>query len=493
MLPIVSFTSAIIFLFLLPPFTLPAARGSTPLSYSIFAARQHPPCRARRASTHIDSIFAAWLCQRATFNRTAAIAVSAVLHAIFVLFAGCRCRCNMFELDWGMLNALDPLAVVAEDGAEGGAQGQLVDLAAGLDEGAIDAASQASLAVVARARGRGVRGARRGRGRGRGRGRVAEPDAGEDGQAAEPAAGHDGLAGRKRTWAQRSWGLMRFAREVRTKKKVARGLARLRPLVHAWNEQRLRRGDEVVLPGESPQPMVHPNSYRPSAVLREAWRGIRRPAQREGFDGTHMGLDILCGVAGVMHHAQRLASSSFLGEVDEPLIVMRHYDFTPMKVRFGSLQAQLMPHARYWRHDGDCWRAVEFAEISKRYGSSLHFGTVEVFAECTTVHHVNGEHGVVTRRYFVPPCVGQRANACCTFEALEQSLPELNVASINGLARRLGWLFYMDSPDAAGANMLKQKYLSSLLDERVATLRNLVYRVSWPNLILHIIILVMVP
>ena len=92
---------------------------------------------------------------------------------------------------------------------------------------------------------------------------------------------------------------------------------------------------------------------------------------------------MVCGLAGVMWTAQTAALKRVLGELGEPLIVLRHYDFTPTEVRFGALQAEVMPLARYWRHDGNRWQAVPFEEVSRRFGGNLQHGTVElVCVEC---------------------------------------------------------------------------------------------------------------
>jgi len=327
------------------------------------------------------------------------------------------------------------------------------------------------LSPARRGRGRGLVRARRGSGRGRaaggevaGGGEAAGADAGGD----EVAGGEVGVD--KRKWLQREWKLLKYARSEKKRKSSQLKASVLDPLVHAWNDERLRYGDEVEKPTVKASTIAkHPNAFRPCAVLVRAWRGIGASSQREGVDGSHAGLDFVTGVAGAMAFAQRRAATKALDSLTTPCVIMRHYDFTPAKVRFGALQAELMPHARYWQHDGAKWKAVGFEEISRRFGRNLRYGTVELFAECSEVHYASASgEGIVSHRFFTPPpVVGQRANACVTFEALEKSIPQLDVESVNALSERLGFLFYLEAPDASAVNGLKKKFIASVLGDRV--------------------------
>lgn len=226
---------------------------------------------------------------------------------------------------------------------------------------------------------------------------------------------------------------------------------RVQPRCH----QRLRQGDEVDVAGlqvEAAGPR-HPNSYRPAAVLRAAWSAVGRSLERSGIDGTHRASEIITGVAGILLAAQAAKLSQALDDVSVLFVLTRSYDFTPMQVGFGALQAELMPHARYWKHDGQRWVIAAFQERAgtptspaplrpirdgpssptnptppikemSRNSGLLRYGTVEVFAECLMLHHAAGEAGVVAHKEWMPPIVAERGNACCTFEALERSVPE---------------------------------------------------------------------
>ena len=44
-------------------------------------------------------------------------------------------------------------------------------------------------------------------------------------------------------------------------------------------------------------------------------------------------------------------------------VVTRHYDCTPVRTRFGQLQDQVMPHARYlWQDAEQNWKSLVLAE-----------------------------------------------------------------------------------------------------------------------------------
>ena len=70
-----------------------------------------------------------------------------------------------------------------------------------------------------------------------------------------------------------------------------------------------------------------------------------------GIDSLHRELDVLCTVSSAAANAQadwvQSCLAQMIGEGDSVLVVQRQYDATPARVRFGQLQGQLEPHARY--------------------------------------------------------------------------------------------------------------------------------------------------
>jgi hypothetical protein len=92
------------------------------------------------------------------------------------------------------------------------------------------------------------------------------------------------------------------------------------------------------------------------------------------------------GVLVVVASAFTETQDAFIaGEVDfirdkgYNFVITRHYDCTPIRVRFGSLQDRVMPHARYSYFDKDLdkWVQLSLPEYLSK-GPSPHlirFGT----------------------------------------------------------------------------------------------------------------------
>lgn len=147
-----------------------------------------------------------------------------------------------------------------------------------------------------------------------------------------------------------------------------------------------------------------------------------------------------------------------------PFVVTKHYDFTPKRLSFGALHAQVMPWARYFQHNGKKWVTVPYEEMTQKY-RVLHFGVLEVFAQCHSLHFPNGEAGVTHRNILIPPLIAQRANGSCTYRALEDSCPLLSVQAIIRAAIDSPYVFLCDGPDNASANGLSQRFIASLLKD----------------------------
>eukprot|EP00974_Lingulodinium_polyedra_P051306 4934647-Lingulodinium_polyedra.AAC.1 len=154
----------------------------------------------------------------------------------------------------------------------------------------------------------------------------------------------------------------------RQQKLVARATNMYGKLKQAWDSQRLRSGDRVadVCHGQRRR-AIQWNIFNPEGVLRFAFRSLGAgPAEREGIDGTHKALALLSAVASAAMRAQasavRSTFAAFSGDHDSgALVISRHYDGTPLRLRFGCLQEQVHPHARYLIQDGQTWKAVPFS------------------------------------------------------------------------------------------------------------------------------------
>jgi hypothetical protein len=114
-----------------------------------------------------------------------------------------------------------------------------------------------------------------------------------------------------------------------------------------------------------------------------------------------------------------------LMEARKPIVISRHYDFTPMKFDFGDLQQRVMPHARYYRLVDSKWTALTHEELGER-GGRVRFGVLECMTQTVSVYYP-GEHGPEALEIHVPPLVASSSAASCLFTALEKSVPQLNL------------------------------------------------------------------
>ena len=145
--------------------------------------------------------------------------------------------------------------------------------------------------------------------------------------------------------------------------------------------------------------------------------------------------------------------------------MLRYYDFTPVSVAFGKLQSVLMPHARYFRHDGQSWQLAPYDELSRRCGQWQHLrsGVLEFMAQACSFHYCRPSGKAVNKNVYCPPMVMPRASASVTFRALKVSVSEFSLEKILTMAQTLPYIFYCDGPDNASANSLKKRHLAAAL------------------------------
>ena len=125
---------------------------------------------------------------------------------------------------------------------------------------------------------------------------------------------------------------MAYVRLKKTIRKKERCNALATPIIDAWNSERLREGDRVDHLDEAPAGMRHPNAYNPEAIIRKAFEGISKSIAKDGLDGTRMGLDLLCGVAGALDLGQHQALQSEVRAMlvlKRPFVLHQYYDFIP--------------------------------------------------------------------------------------------------------------------------------------------------------------------
>ena len=113
-------------------------------------------------------------------------------------------------------------------------------------------------------------------------------------------------------------------------------------------------------------------------------------------------------------------------------MLSRHFDPTPIKVRFGRLQGLLAPHARYLVPEGERYRSVKFDEFrSFRPHVRVKYGVLELMAQQTEISFAVGiGSSLVEQHKFVvksKPVFMQAATASVTHTCVESSVPNVSV------------------------------------------------------------------
>eukprot|EP00974_Lingulodinium_polyedra_P118343 11166767-Lingulodinium_polyedra.AAC.1 len=96
-------------------------------------------------------------------------------------------------------------------------------------------------------------------------------------------------------------------------------------------------------------------------------------------------------------------------------------------MRFGRLQDQLHPHARYVLPDPDnagAWLVLSHDEYSKRVcdQSRARSGIFELMAQPVTYHYIQHDGVFGGRKVMCKPVVLRSANASCLFSAIEAAI-----------------------------------------------------------------------
>ena len=166
----------------------------------------------------------------------------------------------------------------------------------------------------------------------------------------------------------------------------------------------------------------------------------------------------ICTAAGAFLSHQDSWVESFFQDMiaGEPCIcVLRGFDATPWRLRFGSMQDMLSPHSRYSlrKKDGTGWELVSAAEFAKRYGGKIgRFGVLEVLAQQLQINCVGRDgicHGM---RKLIPPMILQRGNASTIYAAVQRSCPQIAKAQLETLCGKVPCVWMLERPDAHSAN-----------------------------------------
>lgn len=223
---------------------------------------------------------------------------------------------------------------------------------------------------------------------------------------------------------------MDYVRACKRTRRAERGNEELRAsssaLEAAWNSQRLRSGDFVGA-AEEEQSGMQVNQYTPGGVLRQAWLQLgKNRTLREGLDGQARSLDILACVSAAMRLEQvdfaRHQLDHIVAERSCPVIA-KFYDCTPMRIAFGKLQQQLVPHARFPVKIDQQWKSVTLdVFLSKSPGrqrSTLRYGVMELLAQGVTCHYITKDDMFAGFRLFCRPRILQGATGSCIYSATE--------------------------------------------------------------------------
>jgi hypothetical protein len=130
-----------------------------------------------------------------------------------------------------------------------------------------------------------------------------------------------------------------------------------------------------------------------------------------------------------------------------PLICCQHYDFSLMRLSFGSFKDKVAPRSRHAKGS----KHLPFDDLEALAKANARSGTLEVFAQGHSMHFLRGTDGMESHKLFCAPINGQSTSASCTHEALDTCLPCLSTASIVTLAEHVPWIVWCDGPDNAGA------------------------------------------
>jgi hypothetical protein len=114
-------------------------------------------------------------------------------------------------------------------------------------------------------------------------------------------------------------------------------------------------------------------------------------AGEQGVGQTRRTLDALISTAvgaSAAHQGalQRLLSE--LPDLTDHLVITKHYDATPLMLRFGRLQHLLCPHARYTVQDASRkWKLIRFDEFRQLHPqASPAKGVLEFFIQEISLH-----------------------------------------------------------------------------------------------------------
>ena len=156
-------------------------------------------------------------------------------------------------------------------------------------------------------------------------------------------------------------------------------------------------------------------------------------------------------------------------ETSRCLVLLSHYDATPMKCAFGVQASELVPIARFfhWDETNNRWealRAEKFRAIAQR--GLPNRGVLEVFQQRMEVCWATRK-GVHQQNYLVPPRILPDQRASAVMAAVESGIPEFSIGALTELCRDLRVIILAECPDASTACRRKLWATHARLPDRV--------------------------
>lgn len=238
-------------------------------------------------------------------------------------------------------------------------------------------------------------------------------------------------------------------------------------LQSCWNSQRLREGDRVGSDDETTRaggnaPADHATKYTVGGILRISWMQLGAiKTMREGMDGSHKEVEILATTAAVVGYEQQAWLATIYDKLKTSGVspcIYKAYDATPRRMRFGKLQQEMAPNARYawWNKDTKKWEIMRLCDYMARSGRAqamLRSGILDLMAATTECNWVNKDGTLDGFVEFDMPRILEDASASCIYAATESG--RFSYDGCLQLAEATLFLAVSETPDACSGNRRK--------------------------------------
>ena len=295
------------------------------------------------------------------------------------------------------------------------------------------------------------------------------------------------FAGSDSAWKgmRRTDALMLYVNACRDKKlEIRRGegvQAAQDPIADFVDGQMLRSGDQLKRPATENPDIYNNNQYTVGGIIRSAFDYIGARARPDaGVRGTKRFLAIAVSVAFASFKLMQKRLSEFVFHNSESnelesAVVVKGYDLTPWKIRFGRLAAKLAPTARYFvpSDEPNKWDCVGLDQFRQRRGTSAtwtpQYGTVEVMGQTQSVHFLHKppapDDVKVESNFFLslPPQFCVHGNSSTVQQGLNQAAGILSVENVKKLAETVSHVWWIEAPDSHKVNRRIRRYISTEL------------------------------